>query len=40
LAGKYKRADEGIEEIWQENDMIDRFLESGERLWVRFKKLL
>ncbi|KAF2401281.1 hypothetical protein EJ06DRAFT_384826 [Trichodelitschia bisporula] len=42
LAGKVKRADEGIEKIRQEEnrELVEDFLESGERLWVRFKKLL
>jgi hypothetical protein len=42
LAGKVKRADECIEKIRQEEnkELVEDFLESGERLWVRFKKLL
>lgn len=42
LAGKVKRADECIDKIRQEEnrEMVEDFLESGERLWVRFKKLL
>ena len=42
LAGKVKRADEAIELIRQEEnrELVEDFLESGERLWVRFKKLL
>lgn len=42
LAGKYRRADEAVESIRQEErrEMAEDFLESGERLWVRFKKLL
>lgn len=42
LAGKVKRADETIEKIRQEEsrELVEDFLESGERLWVRFKKLL
>jgi hypothetical protein len=42
LAGKYRRADEAVEGIRQEErrELAEDFLESGERLWVRFKKLL
>jgi hypothetical protein len=42
LSGKVKRADECIEKIRQEEsrELVEDFLESGERLWVRFKKLL
>lgn len=42
LAGKIKRADEIIEKIRQEEnrELVEDFLESGERLWVRLKKLL
>jgi hypothetical protein len=42
LAGKVKRADECIDRIRQEDnrELVEDFLESGERLWVRFKKLL
>lgn len=42
LAGKVKRADETIDRIRQEDsrELVEDFLESGERLWVRFKKLL
>ena len=42
LAGKVKRADEAIEKIRQEEnrELVEDFLESGERLWVRVKKLL
>jgi hypothetical protein len=42
LAGKYKRADEAIENIRQDDnrELVEDFLESGERLWIRFKKLL
>lgn len=42
LAGKMKRAEEGMPKIRkQENrEMVEDFLESGERLWIRFGKLL
>jgi hypothetical protein len=42
LAGKVKRADEAIDKIRQEEnrELVEDFLESGERLWVRVKKLL
>ncbi len=42
LAGKYRRADEAVESIQQEErrELAEDFLESAERLWVRFKKLL
>lgn len=42
LAGKMKRADEVLEKITLEEnqDLVEDFLESGERLWVRVKKLL
>ncbi|TLD34471.1 hypothetical protein E2P81_ATG04636 [Venturia nashicola] len=42
LAGKVKRADECISKIRQEEsrELVEDFLDSGERLWVRFKKLL
>jgi hypothetical protein len=42
LAGKNKRADEKIEEIRQDEkrELVEDFLESGERLWIRFRKLL
>jgi hypothetical protein len=42
LSGKVKRADECIDKIRQEEskELVEDFLESGERLWVRFKKLL
>jgi len=42
LAGKVKRADNCIDRIRQEDnrELVEDFLESGERLWVRFKKLL
>ncbi|KAF2667314.1 hypothetical protein BT63DRAFT_289853 [Microthyrium microscopicum] len=42
LAGKYKRADEVIDRVRVDSkrEMVEDFLESGERLWVRFRKLL
>jgi len=42
LSGKVKRADECIDKIRQEEsrETVWDFLERGERLWVRFKKLL
>ena len=42
LAGKVKRADETMPKIYKEDnrEMVEDFLESGERLWVRFAKLL
>ncbi|PSN73162.1 hypothetical protein BS50DRAFT_514254 [Corynespora cassiicola Philippines] len=42
LAGKVKRAEEIMPKIRkQENrEMVEDFLESGERLWIRFAKLL
>lgn len=42
LAGKVKRADECIGRIQsrESQETVEDFLESGERLWVRFKKLL
>jgi len=42
LAGKVKRADDCMDRIRQEEnrELVEDFLESGERLWVRFKKLL
>jgi hypothetical protein len=42
LAGKVKRADELVPLIRSRDtrDMLEDFLESGERLWARFKKLL
>lgn len=42
LAGKNKRADDAIDRIRleEERELVEDFLESGERLWVRFKKLL
>ncbi|KAF2094633.1 hypothetical protein NA57DRAFT_68646 [Rhizodiscina lignyota] len=42
LAGKVKRADHLMPKIRREDnrEMVEDFLESGERLWIRFKKLL
>ena len=42
LAGKMKRADECLPRIraLDNQDMVEDFLESGDRLWGRFKKLL
>lgn len=42
LAGKVKRAEECLSRIRQaaSRDLVDDFLESGERLWQRFTKLL
>ncbi|EEP79837.1 conserved hypothetical protein [Uncinocarpus reesii 1704] len=42
LAGKVKRADECASTIRcrETREMVEDFLESGERLWARFKKLL
>ncbi|KAH0145291.1 hypothetical protein KCU67_g12698, partial [Aureobasidium melanogenum] len=42
LAGKIKRAEESLARIRHRDDreLIDDFLESGERLWERFNKLL
>ncbi|KAE8350680.1 hypothetical protein BDV28DRAFT_138659 [Aspergillus coremiiformis] len=42
LAGKIKRADECVDRIKcpDDQDVVGDFLESGERLWARFKKLL
>lgn len=42
LAGKVKRADECASLIRapESREMVEDFLESGDRLWVRFKKLL
>ena len=42
LAGKMKRADECLHRIksLENKDMVEDFLESGDRLWGRFKKLL
>ncbi|KAJ5782424.1 hypothetical protein N7457_004198 [Penicillium paradoxum] len=42
LAGKVKRADECLPRIKrvEAQEVVEDFLESGERLWSRFKKLL
>jgi hypothetical protein len=42
LAGKVKRADECLDRIKrpEAQEIVEDFLESGERLWSRFKKLL
>ncbi|OOF93185.1 hypothetical protein ASPCADRAFT_209781 [Aspergillus carbonarius ITEM 5010] len=42
LAGKVKRADECVDRIKRQDahEVVEDFLESGERLWARFKKLL
>ncbi|KKK21340.1 hypothetical protein AOCH_007775, partial [Aspergillus ochraceoroseus] len=42
LAGKVKRADECLDRIQDPDaqETVEDFLESGERLWARFKKLL
>jgi len=42
LAGKVKRADDGLQRVRgvDSQEMLESFLESGERLWTRFKKLL
>jgi hypothetical protein len=42
LAGKVKRADECLPRIQsvEAQEVVEDFLESGERLWARFKKLL
>ncbi|KAL5343149.1 hypothetical protein BJX70DRAFT_394161 [Aspergillus crustosus] len=42
LAGKVKRADECVDRIKDRDcqETVEDFLESGERLWARFKKLL
>jgi len=42
LAGKIKRAEEGLPRIRRldEHDLVDDFLESGERIWRRFNKIL
>jgi len=42
LAGKIKRAEQCFSRIRQtaSRDLVDDFLESGERLWQRFNKLL
>ncbi|KAF2869925.1 hypothetical protein BDV95DRAFT_576661 [Massariosphaeria phaeospora] len=42
LAGKVKRAEETMSKIRKQEsrEMVEDFLESGERLWIRFAKLL
>ncbi|KAF1956197.1 hypothetical protein CC80DRAFT_492459 [Byssothecium circinans] len=42
LAGKVKRAEEIMPKIRKQasREMVEDFLESGERLWIRFAKLL
>ncbi|KAL5405159.1 hypothetical protein PMIN03_008618 [Paraphaeosphaeria minitans] len=42
LAGKVKRAEEIMPKIRKKenHEMVEDFLESGERLWIRFAKLL
>lgn len=42
LAGKIKRAEECLERIRHpdDRDLVEDFLESGERLWERFSKIL
>ncbi|KAL1599666.1 hypothetical protein SLS60_007469 [Paraconiothyrium brasiliense] len=42
LAGKVKRAEETLSQIRQKEnrEMVEDFLESGERLWIRLAKLL
>lgn len=42
LAGKIKRAEEALPRIRHpdDRDLVDEFLESGERLWSRFGKIL
>lgn len=42
LAGKIKRAEEALPQIRRthEADLVDEFLESGERIWRRFNKIL
>ncbi|KAF2745434.1 hypothetical protein M011DRAFT_406495 [Sporormia fimetaria CBS 119925] len=42
LAGKVKRAEQLMPKIRKQEgrDMVEDFLESGERLWIRFVKLL
>ncbi|KAL3470134.1 vegetative cell wall protein gp1 [Aspergillus californicus] len=42
LAGKVKRANECVDRIRdiESQEIVDDFLEGGERLWSRFKKLL
>jgi hypothetical protein len=42
LAGKVKRAEENMSKIRRKEnaEMVEDFLMSGERLWIRFAKLL
>jgi hypothetical protein len=42
LAGKCKRADEAVADIrdTRNRELVEDFLDAGERLWIRFKKLL
>jgi hypothetical protein len=42
LAGKVKRADHMMPKIRREEsrEMVEEFIDSGERLWIRVKKLL
>lgn len=42
LAGKMKRADECLPRIeaYDNQDLVEDFLESGDRLWAKFKTLL
>jgi hypothetical protein len=42
LAGKVKRAEEALPKMRKKesHEMVEDFLESGERLWIRFVKLL
>lgn len=42
LAGKVKRADECLDRVRREDsrELLEDFLDSGERLWTRFKMLL
>lgn len=42
LAGKVKRAEESMRKVRKKEnrELVEDFLESGERLWVRFEKLL
>ncbi|KAF1989297.1 hypothetical protein K402DRAFT_418591 [Aulographum hederae CBS 113979] len=42
LAGKVKRADETMTRIRRADsrELVEEFIDSGERLWIRFKKIL
>jgi hypothetical protein len=42
LAGKVKRAEEAMSKIrrTEHRELVEDFLESGERLWIRFAKTL